>query len=143
MAKSRTLANLRSRWPNTRWRITETGGQLPRVRWEDGPSEQETYHLLLNQDPFVDHSLSRTLSNDCLRTVAEDVLASRDIAAEYLPPAEFARTDDAVLAWTIASGEVLATRSLLLAGHYRSRYGLNGAARAEAYHRSFYKESHE
>ena len=143
MSRAKTLKVLRARWPDTRWRITETGGQLPRVRWEDGPSEQETYKLLLDQDPFVDHSLSRTLSDACLRIVAEDVLASQDIAAEYLPPAEFARTSDTVLAWTIASGEVLATRSLLLAGHYRSRYGLNGAARAEAYHRSFYKESHE
>lgn len=143
MAKTKTLANLRARWPNTRWRITETGGQLPRVRWEDGPSEQETYKMLLDQYPFVDHSLSRTLSDACLRTLAEDVLASQGITAEYLPPDEFAHTNEAALAWTIASGEVLATRSLLLAGHYRSRYGLNAATRTAAYHRSFYKESHE
>ena len=141
MAKSRTLANLRARWPHTKWRMT-AGPILPRLRWTDGPSGMEV-NAFLCSDINTPCQFGRTLSESGLRAVAESVLHDLRVEATYTPMAEYpaaSTADPTVPRWTVYGDECLCNAALCALCHWDSGWGLDRAVTATAFRFSLVKD---
>ena len=141
MPRSKTLANLRARWPHTKWRVT-AGPIIPRLRWTDGPSGDEV-NAFLCSDINSAVQFGRTLSDSGMRAIAESVLHSLGVEATYTPMAEYPAAclaDPSIPRWTVYGGDCLCNAALCALCHWDSAWGLDHAVTAAAFRYSFVKE---
>lgn len=138
MPRSKTLANLRARWPNTKWRMT-AGPILPRLRWTDGPSGDQV-NAFLCSDINTPCQFGRTLSESGMRAIAEFVLHSLGVQATYTPMAEYPAACTAepdVPRWTVYDDACLCNAALCALTGWPNGWGLDHAVTTAMFRYSF------